>query len=245
MSVRRAAAMMLAGVMLAAAMGCGRGLFRQYEYEEEIYLKLDGSADIVVNTSIPALVALRGADLSTDSSVVVDREKVRALYQSPVTTVTRVSRPWRRAGRRFVQVRVSTTDVRRLAQTAPFAWATYRFDTRDGLHIYRQLVAKPAGAASADVGWNGSELVAVRMHVPSKIRYHNAPSREVERGNIVRWEQPLRDRLAGQPIDVEVRMETESILSRTLLIFGISAAAALALLAGVVIWVRRAGAKPI
>jgi hypothetical protein len=241
MSVRRAAAMMLAGVVLAASIGCGRGLFRQYEYEEEIYLRLDGSADIVVNTSIPALVALRGADLSTDPRATVDRVKVRALYQSPGTTVTRVSRPWRRAGRRFVQVRLTTANIRTLAQAAPFAWSAYRFDARDGLYVYRQIVAKPSGAIPANANWNGSEIVAVRMHIPSRIRYHNAPSHEVERGNIVSWEQPLRDRLAGRPLDVEVRMETESILSRTLLIFGISAAAALTLLAAIVFWVRRAG----
>jgi hypothetical protein len=36
-------------------------------------------------------------------------------------------------------------------------------------------------------------------------------------------------------------METESILSRTLLIFGISAAAALTLLAAIIMWVRRSG----
>jgi hypothetical protein len=242
MSVRRAAAAVLAGVMMVGSFGCGRGLFRQYEYEEEIYLKIDGSADIVVNTSIPALVALRGANLSTDPNAQVDRDRVRALYQSPTTTVTRVSRPWRRAGRRFVQIRIETANIRTLSQAAPFAWSAYRLDPKDGLFIYRQTMGAPTGAAPAVAGWNGSEVVAVRMHIPAKIRWHNAPSHEVERGNIVEWEQPLRDRLAGKPLDIEVRMETESILSQTLLIFGISAAAALTLLAAVVLWVRRAGA---
>jgi hypothetical protein len=242
MSVRRAAATVLAGVMMVASLGCGRGLFRQYEYEEEIYLKIDGSADIVVNTSIPALVALRGVNLSTDPNVQIDRDRLRAFFQSPSTTVTRVSRPWRRAGRRFVQVRLETANIRTVSQAAPFAWSAYRFDPRDGLFVYRQTMGAPAGATPASAGWNGSELVAVRMHIPAKIRYHNAPSKEVERGNIVEWEQSLRDRLAGKPLDIEVRMETESILSRTLLIFGVSAAAALTLLAAIVLWVRRAGA---
>jgi hypothetical protein len=244
MSVRRAAAAVLAGVIVIGSLGCGRGLFRQYEYEEEIYLKIDGSADIVVNTSIAALAALRGAALPTDPDAQVDRDRVRALYPSPATTVTRVSRPWRRAGRRFVQVRVQTANIRALSQAAPFAWSAYRFDTKDGLFVYRQTMGAPAGAPPAHAGWDGSEVVAVRMHIPAKIRYHNAPSKEVERGNIVEWEQPLRDRLAGKPIDIEVRMETESILARTLLIFGISAAAALSLLAVIVLWVRRAGARP-
>ncbi len=44
-------------LLLAGALGCGgsgRGLFKEYEYEEDVYLDLDGSATIVVNASIPA-----------------------------------------------------------------------------------------------------------------------------------------------------------------------------------------------
>src|SRR5438093_1063647 len=51
--------------VLSAA--CGNStLFRQYEYDEEIYLSLDGSATVYVNGSLAALNALRGA--SSDSS---------------------------------------------------------------------------------------------------------------------------------------------------------------------------------
>jgi hypothetical protein len=39
---------------------CGTNLFRQYEYEEDMFLSLDGSATITVSASIPALNALRG-----------------------------------------------------------------------------------------------------------------------------------------------------------------------------------------
>lgn len=240
MWVRRAVAVTLAGTMVLALLGC-RGVFRQYEYEEEMYLKLDGSADIVVNASIPALVALHGLALSTDPAVTVDRDVLRAFYGSETTRVTRVSRPWRRFGRRFIQVRVETSDIRGLGRAAPFAWSTYRMDRRDGVFVYRQVMGAPMGKPVGDVGWNGAEVVAVRMHVPSKIPYHNAPSREIERGNIVGWEQPLRDRLAGKPLEVEVRMETDSILARTLTIFALSATAALLLLAAVVFWVRRSG----
>jgi hypothetical protein len=92
-----------------------------------------------------------------------------------------------------------------------------------------------------DVGWDGSELIGFRMHLPSRIVYHNAPSRQVERGNILSWEQPLRARLAGTPIEMEVRMEPGSILFRTLFVFGTAAAAALALLAAAIWWVWRKG----
>ena len=52
--------------------------------------------DVIVNASVPALVALRGADLGTDPAARLDRDQVRALYDTAVTEVTRVSRPWRR-----------------------------------------------------------------------------------------------------------------------------------------------------
>ena len=48
--------------MLASACG-GRMFGRSYEYEEDIYVSLDGSAEIILNASIPALVMLRGLDL--------------------------------------------------------------------------------------------------------------------------------------------------------------------------------------
>ena len=42
-----------------------------------------------------------------------------------------------------------------------------------------------------------SNRLRATSSVPSRIRYHNAPSRVEERGNILSWEQPLRDRLMG------------------------------------------------
>ena len=71
------------------AAGDGRGLVepacgrftQKYEIEEEIYLRLDGSATVNVNASVAALVALRGVDLPVDPKARLDRERVRALLQ--------------------------------------------------------------------------------------------------------------------------------------------------------------------
>jgi hypothetical protein len=238
---RLVAAALLAAAVVSSAQ-CRSGFFRQYEYEEEIYLKLDGSATVIVNTSIPALVALRGVVLDTDPQAAVDRDRIRAFYTSPTTRVTRVSRPWRRDGRRFVQVRIQTDDVRTLGRAAPFAWSTYEFRERAGRFTFVQTVGNVAQSTASPGSWSGNEIVGVRMHVPSRIEYHNAPSRNVERGNILTWEQSLAERLMGKPLKAEVRMETESILARTLTIFALAAAAALGLLAGVVFWVKRKGA---
>jgi hypothetical protein len=98
---------------------------------------------------------------------------------------------------------------------------------------------------------NGDEIVAFRLHLPSHIRYHNARDidtgnpRTIQRGNILTWEQRLSDRLQGTPIQIEVRMDSESILYRTLSLFAVAFVAALGAL-GFLIWLtmRRGRASP-
>src|SRR5471030_3352409 len=122
-------AIALGAVVLAAvsAAGCGGVLQTQYEYEEELYLALDGSATVNISASVPALVALRGVDLNVSPRARFDRDKVRAFFQGPGATVTAVSSS-RRYGRRFVHVSLNVADVRTLQRLAPFAWSSYRFD---------------------------------------------------------------------------------------------------------------------
>jgi len=235
----RALALLLA--VLGAA-GC-QSLFRQYEYEEEIYVKLNGEATMIVNASIPSLVALRGFKLDPSPDAAVDREQIRALYDTP-NTHARIGSVWRRNGRRFVQIRIDVDNIRRLAEAPPFNWSTYQFaeerDPSGDIFHYRQTMRAAAGMPPPGVNWNGSELVAVRLHLPSRIEHHNAVQ-GIERGNILSFEQPLRDRLTGRPLEIDVRMRAQSILYRTLTVFGLALAAAVGLMAGVVVWVRRKG----
>lgn len=240
---RRLLAVLLPIVLIGiSACGSGAGLVKQYEYEEEIYLSVDGSATVYVNTSIPALVNLRGFDLSTQPTVRLDRAHVRRIYTTPVTRVVRVS-TWRRFGRLFVQVRLTVDDITKLGTAAPFAWSTYQLDRRDNELVYRQHVGSAAARNVGNVGWHGRELVAVRLHLPSRIRYHNAGADNLKRGNILVWEQALSERQAGTPLDLEARMERTSILYSTLMLFAVSGALALLVLAIIVWWVVRKG-KP-
>ena len=221
--------------------GCGGGVLKkQYEYEEELYLALDGTATLNVNASIPALAALRGARLNVNAKSRFDRDAVRAFFEGPGVTVTAISSS-RRKGRRFAHVSLQVADVRALQRVSAFAWSSYRFDREGDVLDYRQTVGPSANAAIADVGWTGAELVAFRMHIPSKIPFHNAPSHEVSRGNIVEWEQPLAERLKGVPVDIQVQMATTSILSETLLLFASTVVAAFATLAAIIWWVARRG----
>ena len=61
--MRVLAALALIAVTTAAC--GGGGLFRPYEYEEDVYLSLDGTATIYVNASLAALNALRGTSFDT------------------------------------------------------------------------------------------------------------------------------------------------------------------------------------
>lgn len=214
--MRLALAVVLLSVL--ASLACGNVIARKYEYEEEIFLELDGSATVYVNASVPALVALRGAKLPLDAGARLDRQVVRDFYETPVTDVESVTTS-RREGRRYVHLRLAVPDIRRLGEAAPFAWSTYRYLEGDARFEFGQQMQASAGLPAGDVGWAGDELVAVRIHLPSRVDFHNSPARTIERGNIIVWEQPLTERLKGTPLDIQARMEKESILFRTLALF--------------------------
>jgi hypothetical protein len=234
-------------VVLLAALSAscsGGGFFRQYEYEEELYLSLDGSATLYVNSSIPALNALRGAAFDTNPAARLDRDAIRDFFASPVTRVTRRPSLSRRNGRRFVHVRIDVDDVTRLGAAPPFSWSSYRF-ARDGdLFRYQQTMGGSTGRKPAGVNWNGRELVAVRLHLPSRIVYHNAGPGNPQRGNILAWEQLLSERQRGQPLIIETRIDAQSILYRTLFLFLATFAVVALGFVLLIWWIFRRGGKP-
>jgi hypothetical protein len=244
MRIGRALAVLIALASSVVSGACSRdGFFRQFEYEEEIYLALDGSATVYVNASVAALNALRGATFDPAPNASIDRGAVRAWFTSPLTRVTRNPSLSRRSGRRFVHVRLDVDAIAQLSKAVPFAWSTYSFDRAQGLVAYRQAVGVPGGKATGAEGWKGQERVAFRLHLPSTIVYHNAGAGNPRRGNILVWEQSLADRLGGDPLVFEARIESQSILSRTLLLFGATGAAVATSFALVVWWVARRGGK--
>jgi hypothetical protein len=243
MRIRALGALAIAAVVIAA-IGCGAGgFFRPYEYEEEMYLSLDGSATVYVHSSIAALNALRGTTFDTDPRARIDREAVRRYFETPETHVHGNVSTSRRSNRQFVHVRLDVPDVRRLHEAPPFAWSTYQFARSDSLDVYTQHVGAPASSTiPPGVRWTGDEIVAVRLHLPSKIEYHNTGTAP-RRGNILVWEQPLSERLRGTPMTLEARMQTQSILYRTLWLFG-ATLVAVALSFGVLLWwILRRGAN--
>jgi hypothetical protein len=234
--------------MLVAMSACGgtASLFRQYEYEEEVYLSLDGTATVYVNSSLAALNALRGTTFDPDPAARVDTAAVRAYYSTPATRVVRVSQS-RRSNRRFVHVRLDVDDVTKLGAVAPFAWSKYQFTRHGDQFEYLQTIGAAAEKDVGKVGWNGGEIVAFRLHLPSKIRYHNT-KREVGRGNILVWEQSLADRRHSVPVvynadgrigAFDARIDAQSILYTTLWLFGTTFAAVALAFCVLVVWIVR------
>jgi hypothetical protein len=240
----RALGALAAAAVLMGAIGCSAGgFFRPYEYEEETYLSLDGSATVYVHSSIAALNALRGSAFETGPRARIDREAVRRYFDTAVTHVHGRISTSRRSNRQFIHVRLDVPDVRRLHEAPPFAWSTYRF-TRDGaLDVFAQQVGAAASTGTrTDAGWTGDEVVAFRLHLPSRIEWHNA-STAPRRGNILVWEQQLADRLRGTPLTFEARMQTQSILYRTLWLFAATFVAVAVAFGLLLWWILRRGAN--
>jgi hypothetical protein len=98
--VRLAFAFVLIAVL--ASIACGNVIAQKYEYEEELFLGLDGSATVYVNASVPALVSLRGMPLPIDASARLDRQAVRALFESTAGNSSTHKRSRRRPARASV-----------------------------------------------------------------------------------------------------------------------------------------------
>jgi hypothetical protein len=250
-SSTRAALLAIVLAAVLAACSVPNPLATEYEYEEDLTLKMDGSSTLVVNTSIAALNALTASRFNADVRARTDqlRDEVRRFYESPYTHVGRIS-TWTRRGRRFVGIHLTVPDIRQLPKAAPFAWHQFVLRQEGDEAYFRETLAPPPPPVAPPPQWRGDELVAFRLHLPARIRFQNSryldggASRPASRGNIVTWEQRLHQRLEGKPIayaedktpDVmEVRMDRESILYRTLWLFGIAFGAALLVLA-TLIW---------
>jgi len=246
--------LMCLAVVALSATSCANPLARQYEYDEQTYLSIDGSATVVLSASVAALASMRGLPLDPAPQARVSSDDVRRVFEAAGCEVERAARPWRRDGRRFVQARLHIGDVRKAASCGVLAWSSYGFEVSPEQIRYTQTVGAPAGTVPATappgIAWNGSELVAFKLHLPSRVTYQNARElaggepRALERGNIVTWEQRLSDRLAGVPIAIEVRTESESILFRTVSLFaGAFAAAVLVLILLIWFTIRRGRAR--
>lgn len=188
-----------------------------YEYEHEIWLRVDGSGSINVTGQPGLWKAFKGlpVDDSTDADTL--KTAARELFERSGLSVRRIT-VTRRHGHRYLFVAADFKDVNRISYTPAFP------DLRVGLRRergrlmldgswQRPLEALDAGPASRD------GLMAVRFHMPSKVYGHRRAVEGVGRGNILGWRQETARALEGGRLDFGAEMDERSILFSTVMLF--------------------------
>ncbi len=194
--------------LLVAASGC-----TAYEYEEEVFLEVDGSGEIRMSGSAAAVQALHGLDQA-------DAEGAKALFEGEGVEVLSALET-ERDGRRFVHVESRFSDWEKLCRVPAFRGRRCALAAeKDGLALELSL---PSPRAAAPEGLDPQALLALRYHLPSTVRYHNSPG-HIERGNILSWKRTLREHFAGRPLDVEVHFDRRTVLAAAVSIVGIALA---------------------
>jgi hypothetical protein len=186
--------------LLLLATGCP-----SYEYEEEVFLEIDGSGRIRVSGSKELLSAYH--DLAEPMSV----DTVRSYFDAPGLDVVSV-RETIRQGRTFLHVQGTFQDWNALCSHAAFAQRRCRLDrSADGLELSVEIPPPRSRARHTDGGFE--RLAAFRFHFPSTVAFHNSRT-GLERGNIVRWERPV-DELGEGKLSIQAHFGVRSILSAT------------------------------
>jgi len=193
-------------LLLLAASGC-----TTYEYEEEVFLEVDGSGEIRMSGSTAAIAALHGlADAGA--------ERAKALFVGEGVELLSALET-ERERRKFVHVQARFSDWEKLCEIPAFRDRGCRLAKgEEGLALELSL---PSPRAAAPESLDPQALLALRYHFPSTIRYHNSPG-DIERGNILSWKRTLREHFAGRPLDLEVRFDRRTILAATVRVVGLA-----------------------
>jgi hypothetical protein len=218
---------MLARFVAVALLAAGSRACLTYEYEHEIWLRVDGSGTVNV-TGRPALwTAFKGLGDPRNPDATATRDAARALFERSGLRVRRVTLA-RRGGHPYLFVSADFADVNALAGSAAFPDLALGLRREKGRLVLDGRWTRPP--AALDVGARDREgLMAVRLHLPSKVYSHRNAADGVERGNIVSWRQDVAQGLDGRALDVGAEMDERSILLSTVLLFGMALALALAI----------------
>lgn len=195
-------------LMCGVLVGCP-----QYEYVEDIFLHVDGSGEMRITGSQKVFTALFGLGPSATE------DELEELFDSDelevVSTDTMTAR-----GCTFFRVRARFEDLTRLAQHRAFQGRAYSLErARDVLYLEARIGGTSVAGRGNDQCGNGR--VAFRIHFPSPVRSHNSPT-GVERGNRIRWEQAVSERLDGQLLVVQAHFERRTVFGTTWRLLAVS-----------------------
>jgi hypothetical protein len=218
-------------VLLAA--GALRGCVA-YEFEQEFWIRVDGTGSVNVTATPELWRAFKGVDLPQDP-----RDAVRRLFESSGLQVRRVTLT-SREGRPYLFVSADFRDVNTLAGTPAFPDLRLTFkEAGERIDLEGSWAAVPPRGDPESPRRDG--LLAVRFHLPSKIYSHRNAFGGVERGNILGWREEVAAGLSGQPLAFGALLDRRSILWSTVSLFAAAIVAALLILGGTVYLVARVG----
>ena len=208
-------------------------------------LSLDGTATIYVNSSVAALNAFSRCVVRHRPGSRADRI-ARCARCSPRRTPTSRARDPVASQQPALRPRAARCrdHIEQLTETPPFAWSTYSFKRDGDLYYYKQTVGAAAGKRWVMSDGTGTNSSHSAYTCQSKIAYHNAGPGNPSRGNIPVIRSSRSANVSGTPLMLDARMETQSILYRTLALFGVTFVVVAVLFVLVIWWVIRRGLKP-
>lgn len=187
-------------VLLVVGPGCV-----SYEYEEEVYLAIDGSGRIRVSGSTAILRAL--GELEGGGP-----EGLRAHFEGEGLDVVSV-RETERDGRAFLHLRGRFEDWNELCRAKAFQDRGCDIAHENG--EIALVTTLPAPEVDLPPGVEPDALVALRFHLPSPVHEHDA-TLPIGRGNILTWSRTAAELFRGEPLRAEARFDETSTLATTL-----------------------------
>jgi hypothetical protein len=199
-----------------------------YEYEHEIWLRVDGSGSLTVTGRLALWTAFKGLPLDQRDPAAM-RKAARELFERSGLEVRRAN-VVRRRGHRYLYVTADFQDVNRISYTPAFPDLRIGLRHEDGRLVLDGSWQRPIESAEVDDA-PGEGLMAVRFHLPSKVYSHRRAAEGLERGNILSWRQPSQAALEGGRLEFGADMDERSILFSTVVLFAGAVVSAVLLLA--------------
>ena len=179
----------------------------EYEYEEEVFLEVDGSGRFRVSGSSEAIgTVLPLARVSV--------ETVRDHFDEPQVELDSVHET-ERDGRSFIHVQARFADWNRLCEHPAFSGRHCRLVIGPDVLEIESTVPGPRSPGRVPTDPDAS--IVFRFHFPSTVAFHNSPN-EIERGNIVRWQRSMGEHFAREPLVIQARFEKRSVLETTVMV---------------------------
>jgi len=215
-------------LLFLVAAGLSTSACTSYEYEEDVFLEVDGSGRLRVSGSEAMLDALLDAEVTPPS--------LASSFDGEGLAVDSV-RETKRDGRSFFHVQGRFRDWNELCRHPAFRGRRCRLArAEDALELEVEI---PPFPGAVPPGVDPGALVGFRFHLPSTVRAHNAPE-GVQRGNILAWERSVAETFGDAPLLVQARFDRESVLRTTLRVLALAlGTVVVAVAAAVALMVRR------